>query len=160
MLYACDRNWWRVNEGAPTFQGLKITQDRGTPGIYPDVRRVICKSGVNHLLLEERGTIGWGGNSGFHAINLALQFGARDLVLIGFDMNLMKGVHWHGKHPPGMTNPSQASVDKWRGHLDAQAPFLARVPARMVLASPGSALQNYKTVSLEEALDAPPPHFD
>jgi hypothetical protein len=137
---------------------LKVTQDRGTPGQFPDVRRVRCQQ-VPDLLMAERGVIGWGGNGGFHAINLALQFGARDLVLLGYDMTLQHGIHWHGRHAPGLTNPTQASTDKWRINLDAQRPFLDMLGARAVLGSPGSALTAFPTVTLEEALDAAPPNF-
>lgn len=119
-----------------------------------------CKPGVNELLVTEPGVIGWGGNGGFHALNLALQFGARDLVGLGYDMSLAAGHHWHGRHPAGLTNPTQASVDKWRLNFDAQRAFLDLLPARLVLGSPGSALTAFPKVTLEEALDAAPPDFN
>jgi hypothetical protein len=100
------------------------------------------------------GEIGWGGNGGFHAFNLNLQWGVRKIILVGFDMNLIRGHHWHGRHPAGMSNPKQASVDKWRIHLDSQRPILDRMGAEVILGSPGSALTAYPTLGLREALDA------
>ena len=40
--------------------------------------------------------LGWNGNTGFAAINLALLFGASIIYLLGFDMKLVDGQHnWH-----------------------------------------------------------------
>jgi hypothetical protein len=105
-IYACDGRWWRANSGLPNFQGLKITQDVRALKDYPDLKRVRCKTGVHDMLFDRFGEIGWGGNGGFHAINLAIQFGARRIVLVGFDMNLQRGYHWFGRHH-GMSNPTQ-----------------------------------------------------
>lgn len=123
------------------------------PKRWPDVHRVRAVPGVQEIVFEPRGRIGWGGNGGFHALNLAVQFGARKIILLGFDMTLANGAHWHGRHPPGLNNPSQASVDRWRGVLDAQAPALARYGVDVVIGSPGSALQNFRKLELKAAID-------
>lgn len=104
------------------------------------------------MLFEKKGEIGWGGNGGFHAINLAYQFGATRVVGIGFDMTLVHGIHWHGRHQSGLTNPRQASVDKWRERLDAQAGLLKRLGLEFVIGSPGSALTAFRKLDLKEAL--------
>lgn len=126
------------------------------PRRYPDVQRVRCRPGVHDLLFEIPGEIGWGGNSGFHALNLAIQFGAKKIVLIGFDCSLMRGSHWHGRHGQGLNNPKQASVDKWRERLDHQKPMLDRLGIEVVIGSPGSALTAYRKLSLERALNVSP----
>ena len=144
----------------PGFKGLKITQDRGTPRRFPDVHRVRCRPGVNELLFDMPGEIGWGGNGGFHMLNLAIQFGASRVVLIGFDMGLRKGYHWHGRHPGGLTNPTQGSTDKWRERLDAQRGILDLLGIPVVLGSPGSALQNFPTLPLKEAIYGNPPRLN
>ncbi len=99
------------------------------------------------MLFDHFGEIGWGGNGGFHCVNLAVQFGAARVVGIGFDMTLQGGVHWHGRHPPGLTNPTQASVDKWRERLGI--PF--------IIGSPGSALTAFPKLPLLEAIYGTPP---
>lgn len=106
------------------------------------------------MLFETWGEIGWGSNGGFQAINLAVQFGAAQILLVGFDMNLRNGVHFHGRHPPGLNNPRQASVDKWRAELDGQAPILEKMGIDVVVASPHSSLTAYRRQPLQEALDA------
>lgn len=115
-----------------------------------------CFSGVQDFLLATPGEIGWGGNGGFQAINLALQFGARRIVLLGFDMHLRDGAHWHGRHPAGLNNPSQAGVDKWRERLDAQRAFLDTIGVEVVIGTPNSALQNYPKLPYHEALHGYP----
>lgn len=113
------------------------------------------------MLFEKPGEIGWGGNGGFHAINLAIQFGCRRIVLVGFDMSLQRGVHWHGRHEAGLNNPKQASVDKWRERLDAQAPILRRLGIDVVIGSPHSSLTAFPKMGLKEALDGySPPVVD
>jgi hypothetical protein len=140
-----------ARKGVPEFPGLKITQDP-TAAISYGLRRVTLQKGKNQLLVDEAGVIGWGGNSGFHALNLAVQFGAARIVLVGFDMTLLNGIHWHGPHPSRLNNPTGRALVKWAEILDAQAPLLAGLGVEVLNASPVSALAAYPKVSLEEAL--------
>jgi hypothetical protein len=116
------------------------------------VHRVWSHKGVPHVMLDRFGEIGWGSNGGFQALNLAVQFGASRILLVGYDMNIMKGLHWHGRHGAGLSNPKQASVDKWRAQLDAQAPIFEQLGIEVLIASPHSALTAYRRVDLLEAL--------
>lgn len=93
-----------------------------------------------------------GGNSGFQALNLALQLGCRDLILVGFDMHVRNGEHWHGRHPRGLNNPTAETTERWRVALDSQADFLKGLGARVINASPSSALTAYPKMTLTEAL--------
>jgi hypothetical protein len=51
-------------------------------------------------------------------INLASQFGATGIALIGFDMRLDQGMHWHGAHRTPMRNPDEIRCIKWKGCID------------------------------------------
>ena len=113
---------------------------------------VECRAKVNDFVLKPRGVIGSGSNSGFQAINVAIHMGARKIILVGFDCTLMKGAHWHGRHPPGLNNPTQAGVDAWRGHLDRQAKLLELVGVELIVASTISTLTAYPRMTFEEAL--------
>lgn len=108
----------------------------------------------DRLLFNRFGEIGWGGNGGFHALNLAVQFGARRVILVGYDMRVDLGVHWHGKHPNGMNNPSAVNTARWRQVLDAQAPLLSEMGVEVINASPVSALEAYPKMTLQAALGA------
>lgn len=104
--------------------------------------------GKNEILLAP-GCVGWGGNSGFQALNLAVQFGARDIVLIGYDMS---GNHWHGRHRGLLRNPESSVLQRWASRFDLVAPQLAALGVRVLNASRESAIRRFQKVSLAEAL--------
>lgn len=156
MLYGCDGAWWRKAQGAAGFKGLKLSADRATCARLAEVHHVAVAEGCDDIITEVPGHVGAGGNSGFQALNLAVQFGARTIILVGFDMHIGAGVHWHGKHPPGLNNPGPATVARWRAKLDAQAARVAALGVTVLNASPGSALTAYPKMTLEEALHVVP----
>lgn len=97
--------------------------------------------------------MGDGGNSGFQALNLAIQFRATRVVLVGFDMNLDRGVHWFGRHPQGLNNPTAENCLQWRLRLDGVAESIKALGVKVLNCSPVSALENYPKMSLAEALE-------
>lgn len=117
------------------------------------MHRVRAILGEQRIIFEPKGSVGWGGNGGFHLLNLAVQFGLRKIILLGFDMTLQNGVHWHGRHAGSLANPRQSSVDRWRGILDDQAPALAEHGVDVVIGSPGSTLSRYRKLELGEAIN-------
>lgn len=93
-----------------------------------------------------------GGNSGFQAFNLAVQFGAKRIALVGFDMRCDLGVHWHGRHPGHMNNPRESNFQKWRAGFSESAPIAASLGVTVANCSPVSTLTAFPIMSLEEAL--------
>lgn len=154
MLYACDGHWWKRHFGVPAFNGIKICQD-GNEGVR---WRGLCKVDVpegksTKILIDKPGVLGGGGpNSGFQAINLAIQFGAKRILLVGFDMHAAAGLHWHGPHGGGLNNPSDGTFVKWRGILDGAAGFIRSMDIDVVNASPGSALNAYPKMTVAQAM--------
>lgn len=153
-LFACDYGWWRQEGGCPHFRGLKISGDHRTSSEWPNVHSVTIRRGDDRMVFDEFGVVGWGGNSGFHALNLTVQFGVSRVLLVGFDMSLSGGDHWHGRHSGGLNNPRQSGVERWRRSLDGAAPALQRAGVEVVNCSSASALQAYPKIDLEEALCA------
>lgn len=153
MLYACDAIWWQRANGAKDFRGLKLSQDKIAKRSFSDVELVEVVRHHDKLLIEKPGVVGWGGNSGFHALNLAVQFGAAKIILVGYDMTLKHGLHWHERHPEGMHNPSDGNVARWRRVTDEAAVFLKELRVTVINASPISALVAYPKMTLREALD-------
>ena len=151
VLYATDAAWWQANNGATEFKGLRLTSDGRAVEDF-GIDKVQCRKRDDRILLEGPGVIGWGGNSGFHALNLAIQFGAEKVILVGFDMTLAGGIHWHGEHGGGLHNPTKANVERWRRVFDGAASFVAGLGVSVVNCSPGSALVKYPKMTLEEAL--------
>lgn len=113
--------------------------------------RVRCRVGVNRLLLGGD-EVGWGGNSGFQALNLAVNFGARRIILIGYDMQIANGVHWHGRHGSGLNNPAESNVRAWRRHFGSIAGHLADLGVEVVNASRETALTCFPRARIEDAL--------
>ncbi len=119
---------------------------------YVRMLRDLDGSWPDSMVLEEPYTIGAGGNSGFQAINLAVQFGVRKIILVGFDMRVDRGTHWHGDHVGGLGNPDADKVERWRVNLDAAADSLSAAGVTVINTSAVSALRNFPKMSIREAL--------
>lgn len=154
ILYACDAVWWRLHKDAVmNFKGLKMTQDLLAQNEF-GIHRVICERHHENLVLDRPGFVGWGGNSGFHCINLCIQFFVSKIILVGYDMQLDGGIHWHGEHQGGLNNPTPANVARWRRTIDANAPTIKKLGIKVINTSMVSALTQYPKMSLMEALSA------
>lgn len=149
VLYACDRKWWDWHNGAPDFQGLKIAHEVAAAERY-SLHRVDLVDGCEEdsKLSLTPGVLGRGGNSGYQGFNLALQFGARRIGLLGLDFC---GRRWHGLHPNG-SEQKETTLAKWRVTFDAAAPQTRQFGADVVNLSPVSALAAYPKMSVEAAL--------
>mgnify|MGYP002145968013 CR=1 FL=1 len=99
VLYGCDVKWWQQNKGLPGFAGMRLAGEKRAAEDYNGIHHIRVMHFDDRLHLDEKGTVGCGGNSGFQALNLALQFGCTRIILVGYDMRLDKGLHWHGAHP-------------------------------------------------------------
>lgn len=91
VVYGSDWRWWVEQQGLPEFKGLKLAGSPYASRLFGNVRAVHPLKGET-ILLDEIGTVGCGsrtggGHSGFHALNLAVQFGANPITLLGFDMS-------------------------------------------------------------------------
>lgn len=151
LLYACDRAWWEKFSGCPDFHGVKLSADRSGTLAHWGISSLSVNKSSDCLELIDHGSVGWGGNSGFQALNIAVHFRCRKIILVGYDMTLANGVHWHGKHPRGMNNPSEQNIARWRRCIDAAADTLRSIGVDVVNASAISALMNYPKMTLTEA---------
>lgn len=166
VLYACDYSWWKFHNGVPEFKGLKISQHARCPSNFPDIKLVTCVRSFEQgakIYTADRGRIGWGPSGGFQALNLAVQFGSKKIILVGFDMRIDRGLHWHGPHqttkgigkraePTGLHNPHMGQVQRWRKILDGVRPELDRLGVSVINASLVSKLEKYPKMEFEKAL--------
>ena len=133
VLYAMDKPWWQKyhKEVEAGFEGEKIAP---VSGCY-NARRV---------------QFGYGGNSGAGALALAAHFGARRIIMLGYDCKYAADGrrHWHGNHPKGLGNA--VSLPHWLGQFDAMAKQLAGV--EIINATRDTALEFWPRVPLESAL--------
>ena len=157
MLYACDHQWVIKRKGHwAGHAGLKVTQDRQVADILAQNNvwhRVFAVRGVEHIHTDQKGYIGWFGNSGTQALNLAVHFGPSKIILCGFDMTLQNGDHWHGRHYGGLHNPKPQYVRRWRRVTDRAFHTLQRLGIKAFSTSMEGALQDWPKLSLERALN-------
>lgn len=149
-MYAADYMWWKHRDGCPDFKGVKFSSDHQAVDEWPEIRHLRLWREVNTIITEEPNVIGDGRNSGFQALNLAVLLGSTDIVLVGYDMTLEYGLHWHGWHDRPLNNPQQHNILVWRKHLDAVAPVLKNKGIRVRNASHISRLEAFPKVNFNE----------
>lgn len=154
ILYACDAVWWDAHDGVPEFEGLRV--GRVTEATLK--RRIVTidvqqknRAADDEILLIP-GVVAGGGSSGFQALNLAVQFGCKDIALVGFDARLDKGSHWHGDHGAGLTNPVDETIAIWRAAMDRAGPALRNLGFEVVNCSRESALRGFPKVDFQDWL--------
>ena len=108
-FHFADKQWWRWYKDKPeykNFQNIKTTLSNELIEEDADNAHVVfCQPGEG---LAEDPTMVRGNSSGYHCINLAKHYGARRIILMGYEMGpaVMGSSHWHGEHP----NPSDPVV--------------------------------------------------
>lgn len=153
VVYGCDAAWWDSVQGLPKFTGLKLCWADQACHRYPDIHKVNIAPKDDRFLMGEIGTVGAGGNSGYQALNLAVQLGAKRILLIGFDMNDRGGSHWYGRNNWNMANnPTEDNFRRWRSSFAAAAPIIEDLGVEVINVSIFSELKCFKKVSVEQAL--------
>lgn len=143
VLYACDQAWWEAKQ--PDFPGIRIIGKGDHPRCLPVPVQV-----VSHMIFDGP-HIGAGGNSGFQALNLVIRWGARRVILTGYDYR-GAGDHWHGRHPAGLRQATESTVARWRLCMDQAAPILAERGVEVINASRETALTCFPRVNLKDVL--------
>ena len=92
-----------------------------------------------------------GGNSGYQAINLAYLWGAKAIVLLGFDCSPSKDgkAHWFGQHGPQLTQ--RQPFDLWQAKFPQLAQDLVSEGVPVLNASRETVLRCFERVDLEFA---------
>lgn len=148
-LYAADQRWWdgHAETIRRIFQGEGWTQDKVAAERYGLKHiRVVSEPGLSLEPTHVKAG-GFIGNSGAQAINLAVLWGAKRLVLVGFDMD---GGHFFGEHPKGIHRDTDFRTFV-RGMCDL-ALGLARARVTVLNASPKSKLPYWPRMTLPQAL--------
>lgn len=157
VLYCGDGEWWHVHKGAPTFEGerwggyneryIADLTAKAAELFGVNLVRAVSRDGFS----SDPATLNEGANSGFAALNLALHFGCKTIVLTGYDMRYIDGkCHWFGLHSFG-SNPKEDFSD-WIGRFERSVPTLPD-DVRVVNATPGSALTCFEMMDLKDALE-------
>jgi hypothetical protein len=152
-LYACDGGWW-----VSTPIGLDLPNHVATKGMrerWTCDRTVPAEWGIRHIdsapapgLSRDPRLIHEGENGGYQAINLAYHFGARTIVLLGYDMSGTS--HWFGAHPEGLNDATDFS--ERAHHFEQLAADLKGEGVTVVNASRQTALRCFERAAIEDVL--------
>jgi hypothetical protein len=158
VLYACDAAWWHEYDGVLEFLGERCSSHSSSKKDKNDKQQAADRWGLK--LVEGRhgngfstnpAFIHYGENSGFQAINLAILFGARRLLLVGFDMHNPNGKrHFFGNHPKELRNSDPRVFIK--NFVKAANPVLMPKGVQIINCTPGSALECFPRMALKDAL--------
>lgn len=150
-LIGVDGNFWKtyirdIRQRCPDLE--LITQDASAHKTYALTTR-IRGSARDGLGMAELHT---GSNSGHTGVNAAFLFGAKRIILLGFDMKLGPNGerHFHGDHPK--TCIQSQLFEAWIKRFESTARDLNKLGIDVVNATPGSALPWFRRATLEEAL--------
>jgi hypothetical protein len=153
VCYGCDAAWWIDRKGLPKFGGLRIYYGQQASQ-YPNMHRVQIDLQKDEMLMAEPLILGNGGNSGFQALNLGLQFGGTDAILVGFDCHERGGVHWYGRNKwTNANNPMGTNYTRWIKGFELAKKSIARIGATVVNASPQSEIKAFPKQPLAEVME-------
>lgn len=146
-IWASDGRWWNWHKGVPSFHGLKYSLTRSAAK-WPGVQ-VLRNSGSRGLDTDPTG-IRNGRNGTYSAINCAVHFGAKRILLLGVDMKRgPKGQeHWHGEHPNRSRNPYGVFIKFFEFIVNP----LEDLGVSVVNCNPDSALKCFPRQPLREVL--------
>lgn len=136
VLYSSDARWFWAHPEAKSFAGLRCCLEE--------------VKGVTRI--DGQGLVGENpSNSGFHAVNLAVRYGAKRIVLLGFDMKAQKErTHFFGKHPAQLERPHP--YKQWIKNFTALAADLSARGIEVINCTPGSALKCFPKMELADVL--------
>jgi hypothetical protein len=151
VMFFGDCRWLLANRKALLhFPGLKITtceQHCKEPGIKV-IKRRNNPPGISY----DAGCVVWNLSSGACAINLAVLFGVKRIVLLGFDMRIVDNEHnWHSDYQR-KKNSKHNPYSRFMRTFPAIADGLSKKHIECVNATPDSALNTFPHVKLEEVL--------
>lgn len=144
----------QVRQKWAMFAGQKCSIENGLTAVGDEAVHVLRNAnGASHgygLSTNPRALV-TGRNSGFQALNLAVLAGARRIVLLGFDGKPASDgrSHWFGEHPEPM---STAVYAYFRQAMSAAEDDLAAAGVEVLNASPKSAIDTFKKVSIRDVL--------
>lgn len=147
VLFASDYAWWFYHQAAVRsgFLGELWTSDERAGNVLGINRIAIVRKYGG--LSNTPGQIVNGGNSGHHAVGIAHAFGARRILLVGYDMQKAADGrrHWFGEHASTengrRTGLAQAfPVAAWLKHFAVLATDLQRAGVECVNCSKETAM--------------------
>lgn len=136
ILFACDSAWWFQAKGAIEFKGIRVTSSPVAMQRYK-IDMFACV----------------GNNSGLRAIYLAERLKPARILLVGYDMHMGNGVHWHDRHAGHLHNPGTGEARMWVTEMERIGPRFLAKGVKIVNCTPGSAIKCFPSADFEKALN-------
>lgn len=161
ILYFCDFRWWTWHsheEDYKAFPRHKVTLENLDTVVKADpaVKSLSC-TGAEGLDLTE-GCVRNGANGGYQALNLAVNLGARNIILLGYDMRMVENrTHWHEGHPTKASNAADQYKNLMRPFFEnagGAGEVCRRIGVNVFNCTPGSALLAFPRRGLEGVLES------
>lgn len=155
-MFFGDYGWFtQYSKGLELFGGLKITNTDQALGRRAEVLdiKVMRRHNLSCGICPVRDTLTWNNNSGATAINLAVHFGAKKIILVGFDMKRDGDrFNYHNEY----ARPDNVKTyNPYSRHMPAFPKIKAdldKLGVTCVNATAGSALEVFPRISLEEII--------
>lgn len=155
VLFFTDSSWYEQRRDlVANWPGLVISMSRTAKRELPDkVKRIQGQGDPQALPGFSRGphVIQQGRSSGHTAVSLAIALGASRVVLLGYDMRFVEGrEHCHGEYkgPRDVQIYEREFLPGFAGWNEAAA----AVGVEVINATKGSALKEFRFMSLDEVL--------
>lgn len=155
-MYACDNAWWEIHGNY--FKGQKWACHQEMDGnnklaLAERLDLNLVRSQDGDTFSVDPGVIHHGSNSGFQAVNLAIHFGCKYIVLVGFDMRCIDGkAHFFGAHPAPLGNGDDNSYRKFANAFTSAAQSLPK-DVTIINATPNSAMKCFAMMPLSKAIE-------
>lgn len=152
ILFFGDVAWWRVRkEELIGWNGPIVTN---SPHLREEGRGYIPLPRKTHGF--HRDALGWNGNSGASAINLALITGARNIYLLGFDMKLGENdePNWHDAYDgKELVRATEVHYSSYRDEI-GKCVWEDKFPGQSIInLNPDSALDCFPKQDWQEVLE-------
>lgn len=154
VLFFGDRSFWQTHKSEILkFNGLRVSCDWKNNLNDPRVK-VLTKNPTHRQgITFKPGLISWNFNSGAAAINLAIQFGAKKIILLGFDMELdaNNNQHWHKYYTSSLKTVGQTMARHLKG-FPIIAQDIKGKGIEIINCSPDSKIDCFRKANIWEVL--------
>lgn len=149
VLYFMDNIWLKWHEESiKDFPGLVVSS---APAVKDRPNIKFLQRGKRRAFDDREGFITRGSNSGHGGMCLGALFGAKRIVLLGFDMKMVEGEHnYHDEHDREV--PPSIYQDQFVRSFEFVKDYFKENNIEVLNATPGSALPTFPIVDPGEVM--------
>ena len=151
VLFFGDRAFYlKEKQGIDKFKGLRVTSNVETGNAEGPIKLVQKHPRVVHGVSFIPEYVCWNGCSGGAAINLAIHFGVKRIILLGFDMYIedAKHQHWHKAYP--MVGANDVDNIEYKPHAFPRIAKRLKGKIEVINASPESAIPSFPKMAFKD----------